>query len=1050
VPESWEVASDEEWEELQRGILKMFGTGPAFMQRAIGQVLKVVPPVDRIRRVEQKLQPKVKKPPVVEETPYEKRRRLGQVPQVPTTGIFPWTEAGQAHQVKLGQVLAEAHPEWTEEQLGSTVQELTFPAGAQAAMMTPGLLGLPGASVAGMFGGQILLGTMGKAVERAGFNPRIDIGPVTLGPSGVGQIIGAVGGGALPTLWPKVEQAVVRSVGAVREAAPVMRRTLAEETGGLKPRVPEEPIPKPAAPPTEPPAAPPEDPVTKLTTLIKAARKTRPEAEALKHEARVVQAGELGQIWQAQEGELGAIKARGALKGELPKPKFEPVRPALSQDEIDGLYNRVASHAFKVRGQPSVFAPINAQEGLTKLLNGQLPTMGQIQGLEQVFGKEFATAARSRLSLGSRAWREAWEISGLMRGVQAAFDLSYGLRQGIVAAPRHPTAWLNMWKEGFKQVAPFWGEAQATERLAYWEAERVAGNIPQNLFIAEWGPSASFTQREETFISGLIDKVPGIRMSNRAFSGMGNELRGRISQGVVNNWRRQGIEITDKMMEDLGKAQNYLSGRGPIPDNLGQVLSGIFYAPRFVTSKPAWVTLLLNPSTTSQVRWLIAQELAAFVGTGLGVLSAVKLSGVGDVELNPDSSDFGKIRVGNLRIDFWGGTQQMARYTAQLITGQRKTIGTGEMVSALRQDVAGRFVQSKLSPQAGVALDIWRGETYMGEDISATPGSIKTQVWNRMAPMFVQDVVDAVRMQTSTAGIAAPLSFLGAGVQTMVTPGETVNRLTRRYDAQGRGLQDMAPVEFDRLVAEHPDLAAARDEEIKSAAAWGNKWAVTQMELQQGATDFQDQFLTRYRDPQGMKMVDFSNALSDFFQKRAMQNEVRYKDVKFDPRSPLAKKLDEFYGGKELSLVATPAERDAFFNRQNQMLAADPELAQAVKDNQQLTFRDPTMRAIVAEWQAAKDIRKEYYDIPRFTRLSVEDGELVQDILNEAADMVQLGKAVNQKAAIRTIYKEGRLTTKEYGVAMNANRLGVRNRQRAIFWKEHGDVLQWFGEIPPE
>lgn len=246
MPESWEVASDEEWEGLQRGILKMFGTGPAFMQKAIGQVLKVVPPVERIQRVEQKLQPKVKKPLVVEETPYQKRRRLGQVPQVPTTGTFPWTEEAKGALPRIEQAVAEGYPTMTPEQVSKAAGELTFPVGAQVAMMTPGLLGLPGSAIARMFGGQIVGGMIGKEVERAGFNPRIDIGPVSLGPSSLGQIAGAT---LYPTLGPMLEKQVMRGgaalPGLVEEATPFTRKLLADEAGGapLRPKLPEEAMP---------------------------------------------------------------------------------------------------------------------------------------------------------------------------------------------------------------------------------------------------------------------------------------------------------------------------------------------------------------------------------------------------------------------------------------------------------------------------------------------------------------------------------------------------------------------------------------------------------------------------------------------------------------------------------------------------------------------------------------------------------------------------------------------------------------------------------------
>jgi len=804
----------------------------------------------------------------------------------------------------------------------------------------------------------------------------------------------------------------------------------------------------------------PEDPVAKLTQLIKAARKTRPEAEALKHEARVQQAGQLRDVWAAGEGEAGAIRALGTLKGELPKPKFEPPRPEFGQGDIDGLYNRIAEHTFIVRGQPSAFKAVPVQSGLTKLLRGQLPTMGEIQGLEEVFGKEFATAVRSRLPLGNRAWREFWELSGLARGVQAAFDMSYGLRQGIVAAPRHPTAWMNMWKEGFRQFAPvieirgwqplrkltpYIGEARGAERLAYWEGERAAGNIPQNLFVAEWGPGAAFTEREEVFISRFLDYVPGIRMSNRAFSGMGNELRGRISQGVVNGWRRQGLEITDQMMTDLGKGINYLSGRGPIPDNLGQVLSGIFYAPRFVTSKPAWITLALNPSTSPQVRSMIAQEFVAFVGTGLGILSMVKLSGLGDVEADPRSSDFGKIRLGKLRYDFWGGTQQMARYAAQLITGQRKTIGTGELVNASRQAVLGRFVQSKLSPQAGLGLDVWRGETFMGEDVEVTPGSIKTQAWNRAAPMFIQDVVDAVKIHGASAGIGAPLSFFGAGVQAMWTPGQQVNALTRKYDPQGRSVQEMSAVEFKRLAAEHPDLAAARTKQTEASAAWGSEIAVGKQEQTAEDATFQTQFLERWRDPQGMTRSNFTDALSDYLQARAQRNEVRYAGMDRDPRTDLERRLDEYYGAK-LPAVATPTEREQFFARQDALLAADPELALAIKDNQRLIFTDPAMQAVVGQIWDAKQTRKQYYAIPAFVGLSADEADQVTQIVKQASDMATYGQAPSREAAIMLL--AGQYPQKFIMYALQAEKL--RNPERKIFKMQHAKELSWFSDLPVE
>ncbi|KKL86679.1 hypothetical protein LCGC14_1942360, partial [marine sediment metagenome] len=114
-------------------------------------------------------------------------------------------------------------------------------------------------------------------------------------------------------------------------------------------------------------------------------------------------------------------------------------------------------------------------------------------------------------------------------------------------------------------------------------------------------------------------------------------------------------------------------------------------------------------SSSSMVRKLAARDLAAFVGTGIGILSMAKLAGA-DVEMDPRSSNFAKIRVGPTRLDFWAGFQPIARYVAQAATGERKSaLGNIGEVSLI--ETGTRFLQSKLSPQAGAAVDIVHGET---------------------------------------------------------------------------------------------------------------------------------------------------------------------------------------------------------------------------------------------------------------------------------------------------------------------------------------------------
>ena len=71
------------------------------------------------------------------------------------------------------------------------------------------------------------------------------------------------------------------------------------------------------------------------------------------------------------------------------------------------------------------------------------------------------------------------------------------------------------------------------------------------------------------------------------------------------------------------------------------------------------------------VRKEAARDLVAFLGIGASVLGLAKMAGA-EIETEPTSSDFGKIKIGNTRYDIWAGFQQFARFGATL-TEHRKT-----------------------------------------------------------------------------------------------------------------------------------------------------------------------------------------------------------------------------------------------------------------------------------------------------------------------------------------------------------------------------------------
>ena len=135
---------------------------------------------------------------------------------------------------------------------------------------------------------------------------------------------------------------------------------------------------------------------------------------------------------------------------------------------------------------------------------------------------------------------------------------------------------------------------------------------------------------------------------------------------------------------------------------------------------------------------------------------------------NSFTGDFGKIKIGNTRIDTWGGWQPVVRYMAQAITNERKTTGTGQEV-AVGQDAyqgliatLGRFTRSKLAPATGEAINVWTGKNFVGQPI--TP---KGEAANLLVPLVVQDALDAAKEYgwLGGGGIGA-VSATGIGAQT--------------------------------------------------------------------------------------------------------------------------------------------------------------------------------------------------------------------------------------------------------------------------------------------
>jgi hypothetical protein len=505
----------------------------------------------------------------------------------------------------------------------------------------------------------------------------------------------------------------------------------------------------------------PDDAIKKIIPAIKDAKPYREITEQLKHEELSKRAAVFASILKGGEGYRAFEKAKGALQGTLPQADFMLDLPkfGITEEDIISLFEKIRLADM----QP--FQKLNTYEALNKFILGQLPTEGELIRLEKMFGSEFVEAIMSKMTTKQKVIHNLLDIANIPRTLVTIGDFSATLRQGLVLSAGQPVQFSKSLANEMKAVFSEKNAKLIDDIISnrhYADLGEQSG-----LYIAPRGAAGSVLGREEAFMSRLIKKIPVLGQvvgaSERAYVTFLNTLRSEVFDYYARAWEGTGKSVAD--YKDLASFINHATGRGGLGvfERAGAVLNVGFFSPRFAVSR-VQVPLDLFTSTPA-VRKVVARNLVSLVGAGTTALTLAALAGA-EVETDPRSADFGKIKIGNTRIDFWAGFLPYARAITQLATGQRKVTATGDIIELNREDVITNFIRSKESPFVGLIHDIIRGETFIGEELTLKSEDLKQQAYERLVPMFAQDIVDAMN-DSGMVGIGLGLpSALGVGVQT--------------------------------------------------------------------------------------------------------------------------------------------------------------------------------------------------------------------------------------------------------------------------------------------
>lgn len=386
------------------------------------------------------------------------------------------------------------------------------------------------------------------------------------------------------------------------------------------------------------------------------------------------------------------------------------------------------------------------------------------------------------------------DIANSTKGIVASLDNSFFGRQGIKMLYSNPDIWARDFLKSWGDIASSLGGGDPLAVIKadiYSRPNAMNGNYGRMKL-------ALGMEVEEAFPTTLPERIPIFgriyKASEAAFNGGALRFRADYGDRVIKMATDFGVDTRNaKQMEGVGRLVNAMTGRGAI-GHLGsaaETINAAFFSIRFVKSN--YDTLFghvigsgieAGPARDF-VRRQAAMNLLKIAGGMAAVLFTANQFWPGSVEMDPRSSDFGKIKIGNTRFDISGGMGAMVTLAARLVPtlhngkwgmwSKSSTSGTwtnlqaGAFGQRTGLDVINDFFEGKLSPLAGTIRDLLKGKNFNGAPLSYQHplDTALTIGPGLVVPMGYSSLTDAMNTPNSANLLAiAILDGLGFGANT--------------------------------------------------------------------------------------------------------------------------------------------------------------------------------------------------------------------------------------------------------------------------------------------
>jgi len=434
--------------------------------------------------------------------------------------------------------------------------------------------------------------------------------------------------------------------------------------------------------------------------------------------------------------------------------------------------------------------------------------------LQDEYDKEIQKAElRNRTKV--EVWKDkAWEAWGITRALSATGEWSFVGVQGLTQLISNPS---NSYKAAKNAWSMMWSEKKSDEFLSNLRAQEFYPIMKQSkLAITE--PNAKITAREELFNSQWTNIAWGVLGSPLKLKGesaydawlSANPFKAleRASVGYLDTIRvlrfLDGVQMLEmqkkgnynenqQAYKDMADVVNTLTGRASLGEWLesgsgSEKLSKIFFSPRNWASGVKTTILLprqvykwqkdSGTKELSVANKIALGDLSKMMGltTSMVMLAAAGLGSDDDdktsVGTDPTSSDFGKIIIGNKRIDPWGGKIQQIVFASRMYldsitkNGETKNLGQ-DAFTPTKFDLLVQQATNKLSPSAKLLVNYMMA----GRDrnnirkLYGKEYSFKSELTGVLRPIYLNTVIELLQDDpTALDGMLLFYGFFGGGI----------------------------------------------------------------------------------------------------------------------------------------------------------------------------------------------------------------------------------------------------------------------------------------------